>query len=87
MRQLIETQRCKKDKVNGDSGLICQRLTIKALLGSNVIMVLLFCQSSCRVCSSRNSFCELDPVNLQLSAEYVPVSSYATMEVFFCRRV
>lgn len=29
----------KKDKVNGDSGGICQRLAIKALLGGNAVTV------------------------------------------------
>lgn len=56
----------KKDKMSRDSERICQRLTIKALLGGNLVMVLLLCHSLCRVCSSRAPFCELDPVNLQL---------------------
>lgn len=49
-----------KGKVNVHSGLICQSLTIQALLGGNVVMTLLLCQSSCRGCSSHDQFCGLD---------------------------
>lgn len=74
----------KKDKMSRDSERICQRLTIKALLGGNLVMVLLLCHSLCRVCSSRAPFCELDPVNLQLWAESVLVNSLRNRgEVFF----
>lgn len=39
-----------EDKVSGDGGVMCHRLTIKGLLGGNVVMLLLLCQSSCRGC-------------------------------------
>lgn len=67
--------RQKKDKVSRDSERTCQRLTIKALLGGNLVMVLLLCHSFCRVCSSWAPFCESDPVNLPLWAESVLVNS------------
>lgn len=78
---LVETQRWKKGKVNRDKRRICQCLTIKVLLGGNVVLVLLLCQSFCRVCSSCAPFCELDLVNFQLSVESVSASSYASKEL------